>query len=69
MVLENVNRQADSVTVSLMHVDMHVTPARMDTSCCRKRTILVVKVASVMLVVPLGWDAMMLQDNVSVARM
>lgn len=38
------SRKVDSVTVSLMHVDMPVTPVRTDTSCCRKRSILVAKV-------------------------
>lgn len=38
------SRKVGSVTVSLMHVDIHVTPVRMDTSCCRERSILVVKV-------------------------
>lgn len=38
------SRKVDIVTVSLMHVDMHATPVRMDTSCCRKRCILAVKV-------------------------
>lgn len=38
------HRKVDSVTVSLIHAGMRVTPAKMDTSCCRKRIIMGVKV-------------------------
>lgn len=48
MVLGSVNREVDSVTVSLIHVGICVTPVRMVSSCPRKRIILVVKVVSVM---------------------
>lgn len=37
-------RKADSVTVSPTHVETRVTPVRTDTSCCRRSSILVVKV-------------------------
>lgn len=37
-------RKVGSVTARLMHTDSHVTPARTDTSGCRKRITLVVKV-------------------------
>lgn len=49
------SRKVDSVTVSQMPRDIHVTPVRMDTSCCRKRSILVVKVRNLFELNFLGW--------------
>lgn len=40
------SRKVGSVTASPMHMDTRVTPARMGTSCCRRRTILVAKVTN-----------------------